>query len=112
MTKHHTVGRAFAVVFPFALCLSIGIVVGMHGGLHNEAAAQYHSSELSAMNATRESIRLYGALVLLIVLSVSALTTLALFVSRMFPASHGHVLHLRLRKRSNQALQPTASRRE
>ena len=110
--KRGTAWRGFAVVLPLALCTSIGMLVGVHGGLHNEAAAHYRSDDLSAMNGTHGAIRLYGALVFLTILSASALTTVALFVSRMFPASHRNVLRLRLRKRSNQSLQPTADREE
>jgi hypothetical protein len=109
--KRRTAWRAFAVVLPFALCVTIGMVLGIHGGLHNEAAMQYRFTDVSAMNRIHEAIRLYGASVFLTVLSASALTTVALFVSRMFPASHKKALHS-LRKRSNQALQPTADRLE
>jgi hypothetical protein len=108
--KRRTAWRAFAVVLPFALCVTIGMVLGIHGGLHNEAAMQYRFTDVSAMNRIHEAIRLYGASVFLTVLSASALTTVALFVSRMFPASHKKALHS-LRKRSNQALERTAARR-
>jgi hypothetical protein len=67
----------------------------------------YHSNHVSAVNRMHEAIRLYGALVFLPILSASALTTVALFVSRMFSAPDRKALHL-LRKRSNQALQPIA----
>ncbi|PYJ51740.1 MAG: hypothetical protein DME87_02240 [Verrucomicrobia bacterium] len=72
------------------------MLVGIHGGLHNEAAAHYRSDELSAMNGIHGAIRLYGALVFLTILSASALTTVALFVCRMFPASHRTDLRLRI----------------
>ncbi|PYJ79845.1 MAG: hypothetical protein DME69_03120 [Verrucomicrobia bacterium] len=94
--KRRTAWRGFAVVLPFALCISIGMLVGIHGGLHNEAAAHYRSDELSAMNGIHGAIRLYGALVFLTILSASALTTVALFVCRMFPASHRTDLRLRI----------------
>jgi len=96
--KRRTAWRVLAVVSPFVLCVSIGMVAGIHGGLHNEAAAQYRSDDLSAMNGIHESVRLYGALVFLITLSASALTTVALFVSRMFPTCDRTALRLRLRK--------------
>ena len=98
--KRRTAWRVLAVVSPFALCVSIGMVAGIHGGLHNEAAAQYRSDDLSAMNGIHESVRLYGALVFLITLSASALTTVALFVSRMFPKCDRTALRLRLRKKA------------
>jgi len=97
--KRRTAWRGFAVVLPLALCISIGMLVGIHGGLHNEAAAHYRSDDLSAMNGIHGAIRLYGALVFLITLSASALTTIALFVSRMFPASHRTAPRLRSQKR-------------
>ena len=96
--KRRTAWRGFAVVLPFALCISIGMLVGIHGGLHNEAAAHYRSDKLSTMNGIHGAIRLYGALVFLTILSASALTTVALFVTRMFPASHRTAPRLRSRK--------------
>ena len=110
LLKRYGLRRALAIVLPFTLCITIGMVLGIHGGLHNEAAMQYRFTDVSPMNRTHEAIRLYGASVFLTVLSASALTTVALFVSRMFPASHEKALHL-LRKRSNQPLQLTAGRR-
>jgi len=97
--KRRTAWRVLVVVSPFVLCVSIGMVAGIHRGLHNEAAAQYRSDDLSAMNGIHESVRLYGALVFLITLSASALATVALFVSRMFPKGNRTALRLRLRKK-------------
>jgi hypothetical protein len=68
------------------MCVSIGVVVGFHGGLHNEAGMAYYSSDWSRVIARHNEIRLYGAFILLITLSVSALFTLALFVGGIFPA--------------------------
>jgi hypothetical protein len=96
--RHRAVSRALAVLLPFALCISIGMVTGIQGGLHNEAASQYRSDHILAMNGIHQEIRLYGALILLITLSASALSILAIFVSGMFPASHKTTRGLRLRK--------------
>ena len=68
------------------MCVSIGVVVGFHGGLHNEAGMAYYSSDWSQAIARHNEIRLYGAFVLLTKLSVLALVTLALFVGGIFPA--------------------------
>jgi hypothetical protein len=68
------------------MCVSIGVVVGFHGGLHNEAGVAYYSRDWSRAIARHNDIRLYGAFVLPTTLSVSALVTLALFVGRIFPA--------------------------
>ena len=79
--KRRILWRGLAVVLPFALCITIGMVVGIGGGLHNEAAMQYYPNDISAPDSLHEAIRLYGALVFLPILSASALTTVALFVS-------------------------------
>jgi hypothetical protein len=78
--------RVLLVILPFIICVSIGVVVGFHGGLHNEAATAYHSSDWSPAIARRDEIRLYGAFVLLTTLSVLALFTLAVFIGGIFPA--------------------------
>ena len=68
-----------------AFCISIGMLTGFHGGMHNEAGAMYDSSAGRHAIAGREEIRLYGAFVLLGIVGVIALATLALFVSGIFP---------------------------
>jgi hypothetical protein len=78
--------RVLLVILPFIICVSIGVVVGFHGGLHNEAATAYYSSDWPRVIVRRNEIRLYGAFVLLTTLSVAALFTLALFVGGIFPA--------------------------
>ncbi len=86
-SKRLAASRVLFVILPFVLCVSIGVVVGVHGGLHNEAATAFHSSDWSRVIARRNEIRMYGAFVLLVALSVSALSTLALTLSGIFPAS-------------------------
>ena len=82
--------RGFWIVLAIAFCISIGILTGFHGGLHNEAGAIYDSSGGNHAIAGREEIRLYGAFVLLGIVGVIALATLALFVSGIFPPRQKH----------------------
>ncbi|HEV2731174.1 MAG TPA: hypothetical protein VGV15_14170 [Terriglobales bacterium] len=77
--------RGFWIVLAIAFCICIGILTGIHGGLHNEAGAIYDSSGGSRVITWREVIRLYGAFVLLGILGVTALVTLALSVGEIFP---------------------------
>jgi len=90
LSKRFAASRAFFVVLPFIMCVSIGVVAGFHGGLHNEAGMAYYSSDWSRAIARHNEIRLYGAFVLLTTLSVSASVTLALFVGGIFPARRRH----------------------
>jgi hypothetical protein len=78
--------RVLFVVLPFLICIIIGAVAGFHGGLHNEATTAYYSSDWSPTIARYNEIRLYGAFVLLMTLSVSALVTFGLFIAGIFPA--------------------------
>ena len=73
-----------------AFCISIGMLTGFHGGMHNEAGARYDSSGGRHAIAGREEIRLYGAFVLLGIVGVIAVATLALFVSGIFPPRRKH----------------------
>ena len=73
-----------------AFCISIGMLTGFHGGMHNEAGAIYDSSGGRHAIAGREEIRLYGAFVLLGIVGVIAVATLALFVSGIFPPRRKH----------------------
>jgi hypothetical protein len=98
ISKHRVVLRILATLLPFALCVIIGMVVGIQGGLHNEAGLQFRSADTLGMTGMHQGIRLYGALILLTTLSAAALSTLAIVVSRMFPASHKTAQGLRLRK--------------
>ena len=98
ISKHRVVSRIIATFLPFALCITLGLVVGIQGGLHNEAGIQFASGDALTTNGMQQGIRLYGALILLVVLSASALSTLAIVVSKMFPASHKTGRGLRLRK--------------
>ena|SRR5437868_13219948 len=82
--------RGFWIVLAIAFCISIGVLIGFHGGLHNEAGAIYDSSGGRHAIAGREEIRLYGAFVLLGIVGVIALATLALFVSGIFPPRRKH----------------------
>ena len=75
---------------PIAFCISIGMLTGFHGGMHNEAGAIYDSSGGRHAIAGREEIRLYGAFVLLGIVGVIAVATLALFVSGIFPPRRKH----------------------
>ena len=83
-SKRLTASRVLFVILPFVICVSIGVVAGFHGGLHNEATTAYYSSDWSRAIARHNELRLYGAFVLLTTLSVSALVTLALFVGGIF----------------------------
>jgi hypothetical protein len=78
------------ITLALALCISIGILIGFHGGMHNEAGAIYDSSGGRHAIGGREEIRLYGAFVLLGILGVIALATLALFVGGIFPPRWKH----------------------
>ena len=73
-----------------AFCISIGVLIGFHGGMHNEAGAIYRSGGWRYAIAGREEIRLYGAFVLLAIVGVIALVTLALFVGGIFPPHRKH----------------------
>src|SRR5262249_15769543 len=90
LSKRFATSRVFLVVLPFIMCISIGVVAGFHGGLHNEVGTAYYSSDWSRAIARHNELRLYGAFVLLTTLSVSALFTLALFVGVIFPARRKH----------------------
>ena len=78
------------IILGLVLCISIGVLIGFHGGMHNEAGAIYDSSGGRHAIAGREEIRLYGAFVLLGILGVTALATLALFVGGIFPPRRKH----------------------
>jgi len=82
--------RGFWIVLAVAFCISIGVLIGFHGGMHNEAGAIYHSGGWRYAIARREEIRLYGAFVLLAIVGVIALVTLALFVGGIFPPHRKH----------------------
>src|SRR5438309_10237705 len=90
ISKPALASHGFWIVLAIAFCISIGILTGFHGGLHNEAAAIYDSSGGRHAIAGREEIRLYGAFVLLGIVGVIALATLALFVSGIFPPRRKH----------------------
>src|SRR5213080_5151054 len=78
------------IILALAVCISIGVLIGFHGGLHNEAGAIYDSSSGRHAIAGKEEIRLYGAFVLLGILGVIALATLARFVGGIFPPRRKH----------------------
>ncbi|SRR6266567_8233365 len=80
----------FWIILALAFCISIGFLTGLHGGMHNEAAAIYDSSGGRHAIAGREAIRLYGAFVLLGILGVTALATLARSVGGIFPPRRKH----------------------
>src|SRR5256885_1529667 len=82
--------HGFWIVLAIAFCISIGILIGTHGGLHNEAGAIYDSSGGSHAIAGKKEIRLYAAFVLLGILGVIALAPLALFVGGIFPPRGKH----------------------
>jgi hypothetical protein len=89
-SKPALASRGFWIVLAIAFCISIGILIGFHGGLHNEAGALYDSSGGRHAIAGREEIRLYGAFVLLGILGVTALATLARFVGGIFTRRKRH----------------------
>ena len=80
----------FWIVLAIAFCITIGVLTGFHGGLHNEAGAIYDSSGGRQAIAGRTEIRLYGAFVLLSILGVIALATLARFVAGIFTPRRKH----------------------
>ena len=82
--------RGFWIVLAVAFCISIGVLIGFHGGMHNEAGAIYDSDGGRHALAGKEEIRLYGAFVLLAIVGVIALATLTLFVSGIFPPRQKH----------------------
>src|SRR5205085_12136028 len=79
--------HGFWIILAIAFCISICVLIGLHGGLHNEAGAIYDSSGGRHAIAGREEIRLYGAFVVLGILGVIALSTLARFLVGIFPPS-------------------------
>jgi hypothetical protein len=90
ISKPSLASHGFWIVLAIAFCISIGILTGFHGGLHNEAGAIYDSSGGGRPIAGTEEIRLYGAFVLLGILGMVALATLALFVGEIFPPRRKH----------------------
>ena len=78
------------IILALALCIGIGVLIGVHGGMHNEAGAIYDSGGGRHSIAGKEEIRLYGAFVLLSIVGVISLATLALFVSGIFPPRRKH----------------------
>ena len=90
ISKPALASHGFWIVLAIAFCISIGILTGLHGGLHNEAGAIYDSIGGRHAIAGREEIRLYGAFVLLGIVGVIAVATLALFVSGIFPPRRKH----------------------
>src|SRR2546430_16994365 len=52
--------HGFWIVLAIAFCISIGILTGFHGGLHNEAGAIYDSSGGEHAKAGGEEIHLFG----------------------------------------------------
>jgi hypothetical protein len=78
------------IILALAFCISIGVLIGLHGGMHNEAGAIYESSGGSHAITGRDALRLYGAFVLLGILGVTALATLARFVGGIFPPRWKH----------------------
>jgi len=82
--------RGFWIVLAIAFCISIGVLTGFHGGMHNEAGAIYDSGGGRHALAGKEEVRLYGAFVLLGIVGLVALATLALFVSEIFPPRRKH----------------------
>ena len=90
ISKPPLASHGFWIVLAIAFCISIGLLIGTHGGLHNEAGAIYDSSGGRHAIAGREAIRLYGAFVLLGILGVTALATLARSVGGIFPLRRKH----------------------
>jgi hypothetical protein len=43
-SKPALASRGFWIILAIAFCIGIGILIGLHGGLHNEAGAIYDSS--------------------------------------------------------------------
>jgi hypothetical protein len=86
------------IILALAVCISIGVLIGFHGGLHNEAGAIYDSGVGKHAVAGKEEIRLYGAFVLLCILGLVALVTLALFVGGIFHRAGNVVILCRNQK--------------
>jgi hypothetical protein len=84
ISKPALASHGFWIVLAIAFCISIGLLIGTHGGLHNEAGAIYDAAGARHAITGREEIRLYGAFVLLCILGVISLVTLALFVGGIF----------------------------
>ena len=90
MSKPTLASIGLRIILALAVCISIGVLIGFHGGLHNEAGAIYDSGVGKHPVAGRQEIRLYGAFVLLGILGVVALATLARFVGGIFPPRRKH----------------------
>jgi len=90
ISRPASASHGFWIILALALCISIGVLIGFHGGMHNEAGAIYDSSGGRHPIAGREEIRLYGAFVLLGILGVIALATLARFVGGIFLPRRKH----------------------
>src|SRR5437762_12922323 len=90
MSKPALASHGFWIVLAIGFCISIGVVSGFHGGMHNEAGAIYDAAGARHAITGREGIRLYGAFVLLCILGVISLVTLALFVGGIFPRRREH----------------------
>ena len=90
MSKPTLASIGLRIILALAVCISIGVLIGFHGGLHNEAGAIYGSGVGKHPVAGRQEIRLYGAFVLLGILGVIALATLARFVGGIFPPCRRH----------------------
>src|SRR5205823_8111592 len=84
MSKPTLASIGLRIILALAVCISIGVLIGFHGGLHNEAGAIYDSRVGKHAVAGKEEIRLYGAFVLLCILGLIALAILALFVGVFF----------------------------
>ena len=78
------------IILALAFCISIGVLTGLHGGMHNEAGAIYNSSGGRHAIAGRDALRLYGAFVLLGILGVTALATLGRSVGGIFAPRRKH----------------------
>ena len=72
------------IILALAVCISIGVLIGFHGALHNEAGAIYDSGVGKHAVAGKEEIRLYGAFVLLCILRTSSSGHLGSFCGRDF----------------------------
>jgi hypothetical protein len=73
------------MLLSLAVLISMGVVVGTHGGIHSPAVSDYDSSYAAAQARIHEITRKYGLVVFLSTLSVSALVALAISFSGILP---------------------------
>jgi len=71
------------IILALAFCIGVGVLTGLHGGMHNEAGAIYDSSGGRHAIVGRDAVRLG-------ILGVTALATLARSLGGIFPPRRKH----------------------